>query len=60
MAEYRSLRAKHSMLALCKTPELAAQVALQPIDRFPVDAAIIGIVDTVTLQEETTAVEVTA
>src|SRR6476620_5188329 len=41
MAEYRSLRAKHSMLALCKTPELAAQVTLQPIHRFPVDAAII-------------------
>jgi uroporphyrinogen decarboxylase len=41
MAEYRSLRAKHSMLALCKTPELAAQVTLQPIDRFSVDAAII-------------------
>ena len=41
MAEYRSLRAKHSMLALCKTPELAAQVTLQPIDRFPLDAAII-------------------
>jgi uroporphyrinogen decarboxylase len=41
MAEYRSLRAKHSMLALCKTPELAAQVTLQPIERFPVDAAII-------------------
>jgi uroporphyrinogen decarboxylase len=29
------------MLALCKTPELAAQVTLQPIDRFSVDAAII-------------------
>ena len=41
MAEYRSLRAKHSMLDLCKTPELAAQVTLQPIDRFPLDAAII-------------------
>jgi uroporphyrinogen decarboxylase len=41
MAEYRSLRAKHSMLALCKTPELAAQVTLQPIDHFPLDAAII-------------------
>ena len=41
MAEYRSLRAKSSMLALCKTSELAAQVTLQPIDRFPVDAAII-------------------
>jgi hypothetical protein len=41
MAEYRSLRAKHSMLDLCKTPELAAQVTLQPIERFPLDAAII-------------------
>ncbi len=29
------------MLALCKTPELAAQVTLQPMDRFPLDAAII-------------------
>ena len=41
MAEYRSLRAKYSMLELCKTPELAAQVTIQPIDRFPLDAAII-------------------
>ena len=35
------LREKHSILELCKTPELAAQVTLQPIDRFPLDAAII-------------------
>lgn len=41
MAEYRSVRAKHSMLELCKIPELAAQVTLQPIERFPLDAAII-------------------
>ena len=41
MAEYRSLRAKHSILELCKTPELAAQVTLQPVERFPLDAAII-------------------
>ncbi|HEU4683007.1 MAG TPA: uroporphyrinogen decarboxylase [Nitrospira sp.] len=41
MPEYRSLRAKHSMLDLCKVPELAAQVTLQPIERFPLDAAII-------------------
>jgi len=41
MAEYRALRAKHSILKLCKTPELAAQVTLQPVDRFPLDAAII-------------------
>jgi uroporphyrinogen decarboxylase len=41
MAEYRALRTKYSILELCKTPELAAQVTLQPIDRFPLDAAII-------------------
>ncbi|MBH0188373.1 MAG: uroporphyrinogen decarboxylase, partial [Nitrospira sp.] len=41
MAEYRTLRAKHAILEMCKTPELAAQVTLQPIDRFPLDAAII-------------------
>jgi len=41
MAEYRELRAKHSMLTLCQTPELAAEVTLQPIRRFPLDAAII-------------------
>ncbi|MGD9729818.1 MAG: uroporphyrinogen decarboxylase, partial [Nitrospiraceae bacterium] len=41
MSEYRRLRAQHSILDLCKTPELAAQVTLQPIDRFPLDAAII-------------------
>ncbi|HEV8328218.1 MAG TPA: uroporphyrinogen decarboxylase [Nitrospiraceae bacterium] len=41
MAEYRALRAKHSILELCKTPELAARVTLQPINRFPLDAAII-------------------
>src|SRR5215510_12137815 len=41
MAEYRALRAKRSILELCKTPELAAQVTLQPINRFHFDAAII-------------------
>ena len=41
MSEYRTLRAKHSILEMCKTPELAAQVTLQPIDRFRLDAAII-------------------
>ena len=41
MAEYRRLRARHSILEMCKTPELAAQVTLQPIERFPLDAAII-------------------
>lgn len=41
MQEYQAIRAKHSILEVCKTPELAAQVTLQPIDRFPLDAAII-------------------
>jgi uroporphyrinogen decarboxylase len=41
MVEYRRLRATYSILELCKTPELAAQVTLQPIERFPLDAAII-------------------
>jgi uroporphyrinogen decarboxylase len=41
MAEYRALRQRYSLLTLCKTPELAAQVTLQPIQRLPVDAAII-------------------
>ena len=41
MKEYRDLRAKHSLLELCRTPELAAQVTLQPIRKIGVDAAII-------------------
>jgi uroporphyrinogen decarboxylase len=41
MQEYRALREKYSILTICKTPELAAQVTLQPIQRFPLDAAII-------------------
>src|SRR5574341_233502 len=41
MQEYQAVRAKHSILEVCKTPELAAQVTLQPIERFALDAAII-------------------
>lgn len=40
MAEYRALRAKHTMLELCHTPELAVEVTLQPI-RLGFDAAIV-------------------
>ncbi len=40
MAEYRKLREKYTLLELCKTPELAAQVTLQPM-RLGVDAAIL-------------------
>jgi uroporphyrinogen decarboxylase len=41
MAAYQALRQRHSLLTLCKTPELAAEVTLQPLQRLPVDAAII-------------------
>jgi len=41
MAEYRALREKHTLLELCRTPELAAEVTLQPIRAFGFDAAIL-------------------
>jgi len=41
MAEYRSLRERHSLLELCRTPELAMRITLQPVDAIDVDAAII-------------------
>jgi uroporphyrinogen decarboxylase len=41
MPEYRALREKHSMLDLIRTPELAAQVTLMPVDAFGLDAAIV-------------------
>ncbi len=41
MAEYRALREKYSILELIKTPELAAEVTMQPINAFDLDAAII-------------------
>jgi len=41
MSEYRALRENYSLLTLCKTPELAAEVTMQPIRRFAMDAAII-------------------
>jgi uroporphyrinogen decarboxylase len=41
MAEYRRMREKHTILEIIKTPELAAEVTLQPIQAFALDAAII-------------------
>ena len=41
LKEYRALRKKYSFLEMCKNPELAAQVTLQPVGRFKLDAAII-------------------
>lgn len=41
MPEYRALREGRSMLDCIRTPELAAEITLQPIKAFPVDAAIL-------------------
>lgn len=41
MAEYRAIRQKVSFLTMCKTPKLAAEVTLQPVEKLGVDAAII-------------------
>ena len=41
MAEYRALREKYSMLEMIQSSELAAEVTLQPINAFGLDAAII-------------------
>jgi uroporphyrinogen decarboxylase len=41
MPEYRAVREKHTLLDICKVPELATQVTLQPIRAFAVDAAIL-------------------
>jgi len=41
LPEYRKVRATTSFLALCKTPELAAEVTIQPVERLGVDAAIL-------------------
>jgi uroporphyrinogen decarboxylase len=41
LPEYRQLKAKHSFLELVRTPELAAEVTLQPVRRFGFDAAIL-------------------
>jgi uroporphyrinogen decarboxylase len=41
LPEYRKLKAKHDFLELVRTPELAAEVTLQPVRRFDFDAAIL-------------------
>src|SRR5262252_6602452 len=41
MAEYRAVRKRHSILEICKTPELAAEVTITAAERLGVDAAII-------------------
>jgi uroporphyrinogen decarboxylase len=41
MSEYRALREEYSLLELCRTPDLATQVTMQPVRRIEVDAAIL-------------------
>src|SRR5512140_761773 len=41
MAEYRAVRKKHSILEICKPPEIAAQVTIEAAEILKVDAAII-------------------
>jgi uroporphyrinogen decarboxylase len=41
MEDYRKLRAQYGFLELCKTPDLAAQITVTPVERLKVDAAIL-------------------
>src|SRR5881296_1848419 len=41
LPEYRAMRERFGFLELCRNPEAAAEVALQPVDRLGVDAAIL-------------------
>lgn len=41
LPEYRAIREKEDFLTMCKTPELASEVTIQPVDIIGVDAAIL-------------------
>src|SRR5438067_7434391 len=41
MAEYRAVRKQHSLIEICKKPEIAAQVTIEAAEILQVDAAII-------------------
>lgn len=41
LPEYRRIREKYDLFTICKTPELAAEVAATPVEKFGLDAAIV-------------------
>ena len=41
MAEYQAVRRHHSLLEICQTPQLAAEVTITAAEKLDVDAAII-------------------
>src|SRR5215813_1569282 len=41
MSDYRALRQRYSLLEICREPELAVAVTMQPVDVIDVDAAIL-------------------
>ncbi len=41
LPEFQAIRAEHDFFTVCRTPELACEVTLQPLRRFPLDASII-------------------
>ena len=41
LPEYRKLKEQYGFLKMVKTPDLSCKVTLQPLERFPLDAAIL-------------------
>ncbi len=41
MPQYRKIREKYDFMTMCKTPEIACEITLQPIDEFGMDGAIL-------------------